>query len=101
MSTSNRLLYLLLSFFFLLTAPKKRKRTIVIGAQIHFRLNSYFALPSKDIHYVAHDKGELVLADVAKKKANEIDAESLTSGWGKRIILSFLFFFPQKDRERC
>ncbi|KAG5266577.1 hypothetical protein AALO_G00233700 [Alosa alosa] len=34
-----------------------------------------------DIHYVARDKGELVLADVAKKKANEIDAESLTSGW--------------------
>ncbi|XP_030643309.1 WD repeat-containing and planar cell polarity effector protein fritz homolog [Chanos chanos] len=33
-----------------------------------------------DIHYVAVDKGELVLADVAKKKANEIDAESVTSG---------------------
>ncbi|XP_031434433.2 WD repeat-containing and planar cell polarity effector protein fritz homolog, partial [Clupea harengus] len=40
-----------------------------------------------DIHYVAHDKGELVLADVAKKKANEIDAESLTSGWeGQRSV---------------
>ncbi|XP_028845506.1 WD repeat-containing and planar cell polarity effector protein fritz homolog isoform X2 [Denticeps clupeoides] len=37
-----------------------------------------------DIHYVATDKGELVLADVAKKKANEIDAESLTSGTGEQ-----------------
>ncbi|XP_035255954.1 WD repeat-containing and planar cell polarity effector protein fritz homolog isoform X1 [Anguilla anguilla] len=33
-----------------------------------------------DIHYVARDKGELVLAEVAKKRANEIDAESLTTG---------------------
>ncbi|KAJ8250284.1 hypothetical protein COCON_G00222060 [Conger conger] len=33
-----------------------------------------------DIHYVAGDKGELVLAEVAKRKANEIDAESLTTG---------------------
>lgn len=81
------------SFFSLHSGKKKKKRTIVIGAQIHFRLNSYFALPSKDIHYVARDKGELVLADVAKKKANEIDAESLTSGLGERIILSFLYFF--------
>ncbi|KAJ8360074.1 hypothetical protein SKAU_G00165990 [Synaphobranchus kaupii] len=32
-----------------------------------------------DIHYVARDKGELVLAEVAKKRANEIDAESLTT----------------------
>ncbi|KAI1894753.1 hypothetical protein AGOR_G00118990 [Albula goreensis] len=35
-----------------------------------------------DIHYVARDKGELVLAEVAKKRANEIDAESLTTGLG-------------------
>ncbi|XP_051775644.1 WD repeat-containing and planar cell polarity effector protein fritz homolog isoform X2 [Erpetoichthys calabaricus] len=33
-----------------------------------------------DIHYLALDKGELVLAEVAKKKANEIDAESITTG---------------------
>ncbi|XP_064411364.1 WD repeat-containing and planar cell polarity effector protein fritz homolog isoform X1 [Latimeria chalumnae] len=33
-----------------------------------------------DIHYLAVDKGELALAEVAKKKANEIDAESITSG---------------------
>ncbi|XP_056623957.1 WD repeat-containing and planar cell polarity effector protein fritz homolog isoform X1 [Triplophysa dalaica] len=32
-----------------------------------------------DLHYVAEDKGELVLAAVAKKKANEIDAEAQTS----------------------
>ncbi|XP_065111274.1 WD repeat-containing and planar cell polarity effector protein fritz homolog isoform X3 [Paramisgurnus dabryanus] len=32
-----------------------------------------------DLHYVATDKGELVLAAVAKKKANEIDAEAQTS----------------------
>ncbi|XP_072363345.1 WD repeat-containing and planar cell polarity effector protein fritz homolog isoform X3 [Scyliorhinus torazame] len=31
-----------------------------------------------DIYYVALDKGELALAEVAKKKANEIDAESIT-----------------------
>ncbi|XP_043911451.1 WD repeat-containing and planar cell polarity effector protein fritz homolog [Protopterus annectens] len=33
-----------------------------------------------DIHYLALDNGELALAEVAKKKANEIDAESITSG---------------------
>ncbi|GAB0187682.1 WD repeat-containing and planar cell polarity effector protein fritz [Grus japonensis] len=32
-----------------------------------------------DIHYLALDKGELALAEVAKKKANDIDAESITS----------------------
>lgn len=32
-----------------------------------------------DIHYLALDKGELVLAEAAKKKANEIDAESITT----------------------
>ncbi|XP_061212189.1 WD repeat-containing and planar cell polarity effector protein fritz homolog isoform X2 [Neopsephotus bourkii] len=32
-----------------------------------------------DIHYLALDKGELALAEVAKKKANEIDAESITT----------------------
>uniref|UniRef100_A0AAQ6IFK6 WD repeat containing planar cell polarity effector n=1 Tax=Anabas testudineus TaxID=64144 RepID=A0AAQ6IFK6_ANATE len=30
-----------------------------------------------DLHYVASDKGELVLADVAKRKANEIEAQSI------------------------
>ncbi|KAM4592186.1 WD repeat-containing and planar cell polarity effector protein fritz homolog isoform 2-T4 [Odontesthes bonariensis] len=30
-----------------------------------------------DLHYVASDKGELVLADVAKRKANEIEAEAI------------------------
>ncbi|XP_039855988.1 WD repeat-containing and planar cell polarity effector protein fritz homolog isoform X2 [Simochromis diagramma] len=29
-----------------------------------------------DLHYVASDKGELVLADVAKRKANEIEART-------------------------
>ncbi|XP_069464302.1 WD repeat-containing and planar cell polarity effector protein fritz homolog isoform X2 [Ambystoma mexicanum] len=33
-----------------------------------------------DIHYLALDKGELALAEVAKKKANEIDAESISTG---------------------
>ncbi|NXH13760.1 FRITZ protein, partial [Bucco capensis] len=33
-----------------------------------------------DIHYLARDKGELALAEVAKKKANDIDAESITAG---------------------
>ncbi|NXI44067.1 FRITZ protein, partial [Galbula dea] len=33
-----------------------------------------------DIHYLARDKGELALAEVAKKKANDIDAESITTG---------------------
>ncbi|XP_054455707.1 WD repeat-containing and planar cell polarity effector protein fritz homolog isoform X3 [Anoplopoma fimbria] len=30
-----------------------------------------------DLHYVASDKGELVLADVAKRKANEIQAQTI------------------------
>ncbi|XP_064002372.1 WD repeat-containing and planar cell polarity effector protein fritz homolog isoform X2 [Pogoniulus pusillus] len=33
-----------------------------------------------DIHYLALDKGELALAEVAKKKAGDIDAESITTG---------------------
>ncbi|XP_063184419.1 WD repeat-containing and planar cell polarity effector protein fritz homolog isoform X2 [Chroicocephalus ridibundus] len=33
-----------------------------------------------DIHYLALDNGELALAEVAKKKANDIDAESITTG---------------------
>ncbi|XP_053140333.1 WD repeat-containing and planar cell polarity effector protein fritz homolog isoform X3 [Hemicordylus capensis] len=33
-----------------------------------------------DIHYFALDKGELALAEVAKKKANDIDTESITTG---------------------
>nr|XP_033794675.1 WD repeat-containing and planar cell polarity effector protein fritz homolog isoform X3 [Geotrypetes seraphini] len=33
-----------------------------------------------DIHYIALDKSELALAEVAKRKANEIDAESITTG---------------------
>uniref|UniRef100_UPI00398EAFA8 WD repeat-containing and planar cell polarity effector protein fritz homolog isoform X2 n=1 Tax=Pristiophorus japonicus TaxID=55135 RepID=UPI00398EAFA8 len=32
-----------------------------------------------DIYYVALDKSEMALAEVAKKKANEIDAESITA----------------------
>ncbi|KAG8443941.1 hypothetical protein GDO86_009219, partial [Hymenochirus boettgeri] len=33
-----------------------------------------------DIHYFALDKGELALANVARKKAEEIDAQSINSG---------------------
>ncbi|NWY70046.1 FRITZ protein, partial [Erithacus rubecula] len=33
-----------------------------------------------DIHYLALDKGELALAEVAKRRANDIDAESITTG---------------------
>ncbi|KAG1971894.1 WD repeat-containing and planar cell polarity effector protein fritz homolog isoform X1 [Pimephales promelas] len=40
-----------------------------------------------DLHYVAADKGEVVLAAVAKKKANEIDAEAQTSAPGHGGIL--------------
>ncbi|KAF7249304.1 hypothetical protein EYD10_05182 [Varanus komodoensis] len=36
-----------------------------------------------DIHYFALDKGELALAEVAKKKASDIDTESITTGVGK------------------
>ncbi|XP_036081013.1 WD repeat-containing and planar cell polarity effector protein fritz homolog isoform X3 [Rousettus aegyptiacus] len=35
-----------------------------------------------DIHYLALDKGELALAEVARKRASDIDAESITSGIG-------------------
>ncbi|XP_048208561.1 WD repeat-containing and planar cell polarity effector protein fritz homolog isoform X2 [Perognathus longimembris pacificus] len=33
-----------------------------------------------DLHYLALDKGELALAEVARKRASDIDAESITSG---------------------
>ncbi|XP_068423304.1 WD repeat-containing and planar cell polarity effector protein fritz homolog isoform X3 [Clinocottus analis] len=38
-----------------------------------------------DLHYVAGDKGELVLADVAERKANEIQAQ--TAAEGRRAVL--------------
>ena len=34
----------------------------------------------QDIHYVAQDKGETALAEVARRKAEQIDAESLATG---------------------
>ncbi|KAM8945460.1 WD repeat-containing and planar cell polarity effector protein fritz homolog [Pelodytes ibericus] len=39
-----------------------------------------------DIHYLALDKGELALAKVAMKKANEIDAESISTGVGYHAV---------------
>ncbi|XP_045150038.1 WD repeat-containing and planar cell polarity effector protein fritz homolog isoform X2 [Echinops telfairi] len=33
-----------------------------------------------DIHYLALDKGELALAEVARRRARDVDAESITSG---------------------
>ncbi|XP_074503556.1 WD repeat-containing and planar cell polarity effector protein fritz homolog isoform X6 [Sebastes fasciatus] len=33
-----------------------------------------------DLHYVAGDKGEVVLADVAKRKANEMEAQTVAGG---------------------
>ncbi|XP_072565625.1 WD repeat-containing and planar cell polarity effector protein fritz homolog [Paramormyrops kingsleyae] len=40
-----------------------------------------------DIHYMAQDKGELVLAEVAMKKANQIDADFATTGPGEELYL--------------
>uniref|UniRef100_A0A6D2XQE4 WD repeat containing planar cell polarity effector n=1 Tax=Takifugu rubripes TaxID=31033 RepID=A0A6D2XQE4_TAKRU len=37
-----------------------------------------------DLHYVAGDKGEVVLADVAKRKANEIEARAITGSAPQR-----------------
>ena len=51
--------------------------------KIHFGLIFYFAVFPKDIHYLALDKGELALAEVARRRASDIDAESITSGVGK------------------
>ncbi|XP_028975863.2 WD repeat-containing and planar cell polarity effector protein fritz homolog isoform X2 [Esox lucius] len=40
-----------------------------------------------DLHYVASDKGEVVLAEVAQRKANEIDAdEANTTTPGNRVL---------------
>ncbi|KAM7385294.1 hypothetical protein PAMP_001382 [Pampus punctatissimus] len=46
-----------------------------------------------DLHYVASDKGEVVLADVAKAKANEIEAQAIAGN--ARPILG-----QQQCRER-
>ncbi|KAK6293847.1 hypothetical protein J4Q44_G00361730 [Coregonus suidteri] len=41
-----------------------------------------------DLHYVAGDKGEVVLAEVAQRKANEIDAEEgITATLGSREMI--------------
>ena len=47
-----------------------------------YYLTSWFHLVIsilQDIHYLAQDKGELALAEVAKKKADEIHADTLAS----------------------
>ncbi|KAG5211389.1 hypothetical protein JEQ12_013818 [Ovis aries] len=46
-----------------------------IGARDLFMTNAFL-----DIHYLALDKGELALAEVARRRASDIDAESITSG---------------------
>uniref|UniRef100_A0A3Q0S1I6 WD repeat containing planar cell polarity effector n=1 Tax=Amphilophus citrinellus TaxID=61819 RepID=A0A3Q0S1I6_AMPCI len=68
-----------------------------------------------DLHYVASDKGEVVLADVAKRKANEIEARTI-AGNGKKSnhhrwivcltvrpvcmgFLFFIFFIPNVMRN--
>uniref|UniRef100_A0A672GWF1 WD repeat containing planar cell polarity effector n=1 Tax=Salarias fasciatus TaxID=181472 RepID=A0A672GWF1_SALFA len=57
-----------------------------------------------DLHYVASDKGELVLVDVAKRKANEIEARTIARN-GKEIIIikgpGFFFFFFVIFRLDC
>ena len=53
----------------------------------------YFALFPKDIHYLALDKGESALAEVARKRASDIDTESITSGVGKNSCWGFLSAF--------
>ncbi|XP_001512974.3 WD repeat-containing and planar cell polarity effector protein fritz homolog isoform X1 [Ornithorhynchus anatinus] len=62
-----------------------------------------------DIHYLALDKGELALAEVAKKRANDIDAESITTGvellgpldGGDRLTAAFdgLSLSPQAEEK--
>ncbi|KAF4799683.1 WD repeat containing planar cell polarity effector [Turdus rufiventris] len=54
-----------------------------------------------DIHYLALDKGELALAEVAKRKANDIDAESITTGIVHHHVMAVWCFeeatFKAKD----
>nr|XP_046257880.1 WD repeat-containing and planar cell polarity effector protein fritz homolog isoform X2 [Scatophagus argus] len=40
-----------------------------------------------DLHYVASDKGEVVLADVAKRKANEMEAQAVAGSGGRNGVL--------------
>ncbi len=42
----------------------------------------------QDIHYVALDKGETALAEVARRKADQIDVESLATGGCKGLALT-------------
>lgn len=48
----------------------------------------------KDIYYVALEKGEMALAEVAKKKADEIDSLSMTTDVGKD------HFYIMSERKR-
>ncbi|XP_047198310.1 WD repeat-containing and planar cell polarity effector protein fritz homolog isoform X1 [Hippoglossus stenolepis] len=50
-----------------------------------------------DLHYVAGDKGELVLADVAKRKANEIEAQADA---GSEDVLGSSLGDRQTDRNQ-
>ncbi|XP_051276521.1 WD repeat-containing and planar cell polarity effector protein fritz homolog isoform X2 [Dicentrarchus labrax] len=57
-----------------------------------------------DLHYVASDKGELVLADVAKRKANEIEAQAVAGNdprRGRNVVLRGSSFTDrQTDRNQ-
>ncbi|XP_037637225.1 LOW QUALITY PROTEIN: WD repeat-containing and planar cell polarity effector protein fritz homolog [Sebastes umbrosus] len=57
-----------------------------------------------DLHYVAGDKGEVVLADVAKRKANEMEAQTVAGGndppRGRNGVLSSGSILGSRRTER-
>ncbi|XP_030603895.1 WD repeat-containing and planar cell polarity effector protein fritz homolog isoform X2 [Archocentrus centrarchus] len=53
-----------------------------------------------DLHYVASDKGEVVLADVAKRKANEIEARTIADELRRGRNYGSNFGDAQAERKR-
>ena len=52
-----------------------------------------YSRSSKDLHYVAVDKGEMVLADAARRKAREAEFPAIAAATGKDVSVWTLFFF--------
>lgn len=71
------------TFYFVIWTISFFQNPLCNLSKIRFESIFYFALFPQDIHYLALDKGELALAEVARKRASDIDAESITSGVGK------------------
>ncbi|XP_062285867.1 WD repeat-containing and planar cell polarity effector protein fritz homolog [Scomber scombrus] len=84
-------------FFHLLLRHQRFEKAFLLAVDLEAR--DLFM----DLHYVASDKGEVVLADVAKTKANEIEAQAIAGNdplRGRNGVFGSSFGNRQAERNR-